>query len=62
MSGTAVNSWVCLFVRVPAFLFLFLFPQQLKALGSQGGPEVRFHQGSTRVPQDSARAAGWCEH
>ena len=35
-----------------------VFPQQLKALGSQprgsgvvrGGPEARFHQGSTRVP------------
>ena len=50
------------------------FPQQLKALGSQpdrlrggpgwsrGGPEVRFHEGSTRFPRGSARAAGWCEH
>ena len=42
----------------------------------RGGPEVRFHEGSTRVPPDptkfyegstrvphsSARAAGWCEH
>ena len=28
----------------------------------RGGPEVRFHQGSTRVPRGSARAAGWCEH
>ena len=28
----------------------------------RGGPEVRFHNGSTRVPQGSARAAGWCEH
>ena len=35
----------------------------------RGGPEVRFHQGSTRVPrgfhQGSTRvprAAGWCEH
>ena len=27
-----------------------------------GGPEVRFHKGSTRVPRGSARAAGWCEH
>ena len=38
----------------------------------RGGPEVRFHegstrvppefhQGSTRVPRGSARAAGWCE-
>ena len=32
----------------------------------RGGPEVRFHEGSTRVPpgvpRGSARAAGWCEH
>ena len=30
----------------------------------RGGPEIRFHEGSTRstVPQGSARAAGWCEH
>ena len=39
----------------------------------RGGPEVRchegstrvppgFHQGSSRVPRGSARAAGWCEH
>ena len=28
----------------------------------RGGHEVRFHQGSTRVPRGSARAAGWCEH
>ena len=27
-----------------------------------GGPEVRFHEGSTRVPRGSSRAAGWCEH
>ena len=27
----------------------------------RGGPEVRFHEGSTKVPP-SARAAGWCEH
>ena len=30
-----------------------------------GGPELRFHEDSTRVPtgfhQGSARAAGWCE-
>ena len=53
---------------------ILIFPQQLKALGSQprsgvvrGGPEVRyegsrgFHQASTRVSRGSARAAG-CEH
>ena len=28
----------------------------------RGGPEVRFHQGSTRVQQGSARAVGLCEH
>ena len=28
----------------------------------RGGPEVRFHKGSIRVPGGSARAAGWCEH
>ena len=35
----------------------------------RGGPEVRFHEGSTRVSpgfhevlRGSARAAGWCEH
>ena len=42
----------------------------------RGGPEARFHEGSTRVPpgfhqgstsstrvpRGSARAAGWCEH
>ena len=28
----------------------------------QGGPEVRFHEGSTRVPRGSARAAEWCKH
>ena len=28
----------------------------------RGGPEARFHQGSSRVPRCSARAAGWCEH
>ena len=27
-----------------------------------GGPEVRFHEGSTRVPRGSARATGWYEH
>ena len=27
-----------------------------------GGPEVRFHQGSTRVPRGSSRAAGYKEH
>ena len=26
-----------------------------------GGPEVRFHEGSTRVPRGSARATGWYE-
>ena len=53
----------------------FFSTQQLKALGSmspdrlRGGPGQptgkvprRFRQGSTRVPQGSARAAGWCEH
>ena len=29
-------------------------------LGVRGGFEVRFHEGSTRVPPGSARAAGWC--
>ena len=27
----------------------------------QGRSEVRFHEGSTRVPRGFARAAGWCE-
>ena len=55
-----------------------VFPQQLKALGSQpreapgwsgaalrsGSTRVppKFHQGSTRVPRGSARSAWWCEH
>ena len=28
----------------------------------RGGPEVRFHQSSTRVLRGSARAARWCDH
>ena len=28
----------------------------------RSGPPRGFHQGSTRVPRGSARAAGWCEH
>ena len=30
---------------------LVFIPQQLKALGSQPGPEVRFHRGFSRVPR-----------
>ena len=43
-------------------LFLSFFPAQIGSGVVRGGPEVRFHQGSTRVQQGSARAAGWCEH
>ena len=28
----------------------------------RGGREAGFHEGSTRVPRGSAKAAGWCEH
>ena len=64
------------------YVMSFFFPPTAESFGVsaqigsgvvRGGPEVRFHesstrvptgfhQGSTRVPRDSARAAGWCEH
>ena len=28
----------------------------------RGGPDIRFHEGCSRVPRGSARARGWCEH
>ena len=71
------------FLFPPSFLFLFSptagsFGVSAK-IGSgvvRGGPEIRFHEGSTgstrvplgfhpgstMVPRGSARAAGWCEH
>ena len=38
------------------FLFLCFSSPAAESFG------VWFHQGSTRVPRGSARAAGWCEH
>ena len=37
-------------------------PAQIGSGLVRGGPEVRFNEGSTRVPRGSARTAGWCEH
>ena len=73
------SRWACRRASLPHADFSDrFFPQQLKDLGSaqigsgvvRGGPEVRFHEastrvppgfeGSTRVPRGSARAAGWC--
>ena len=49
--------------RVPPASARWVLPGFHQVLrGLRGGPEwfeVRFHEGSTRVPPGSARAAGW---
>ena len=75
-------SWTCLHGLHCSWHVCCVFPPTAGSCGVsaqigsrvvRGGPEVRFHEGSsrvppglhhgsTRVPRGAARAAGWCEH
>ena len=66
------GSWVIIGAKL-SLAVLFSSTAQVGSGVVRGGPEVRFHegftrvprgfhQGSTRVPRGSARATGWCEH